>query len=153
VCKREWRKRNLRDEPKRDTVKSKTRLLLMRIFILLGSIHALLAVSLEAFGAHGLKTLLTVNQLATYQTGVHYHLIHALALVCVGLLAYPLQSKKIITVAGWCFFWGILLFSGSLYLLSLTSLPPLVGLITPIGGCLFLLGWLSISIAAYKQPE
>ena len=93
-----------------------------------------LAVGLGAFGAHALKSRLTPDMLAIFETGVRYQVYHALALLLLAALRGPNKS-------GWCFTAGIVLFSGSLYLLALTGVRKW-GAVTPIGGLLFLAGWL-----------
>ena len=117
----------------------------MRIFVMLGSANMFLAVALGAFGAHGLKSRVSAEMLAVWQTAVLYHLAHALGLLLVGLLALHLPVKA----AGWTLFTGIVLFSGSLYLMVLTGFRPL-GIITPLGGVAFLAGWLLLALAALK---
>jgi len=122
----------------------------VKAFLLLGSINAFLAVVLGAFGAHGLKDKLTPDQLAVYQTGVQYHMYHALGLILVAILADRLAGSSLITWSGWSMFIGILLFSGSLYALTLTGIKVL-GAITPIGGVAFLIGWLLLFVAALRN--
>ena len=117
----------------------------MRIFVVLGSVNMFLAVALGAFGAHGLKGRVADEMLAVWQTAVLYHLAHALGLLLVGLLAPHLPVKA----AGWTLFTGIVLFSGSLYLMVLTGSRPL-GMITPLGGVAFLAGWLLLAVAALR---
>ncbi len=104
------------------------------LWIRLGAGFMFLAVALGAFGAHALKTRLTPDMLAIFETGVRYQVYHALALLLLAAVRGP--SK-----AGWCFTAGIVLFSGSLYLLALTGVRKW-GAVTPIGGLLFLAGWL-----------
>lgn len=104
------------------------------LMVRLGAGFMFLAVGLGAFGAHALKTRLTPEMLAIFETGVRYQVYHALALLLLAALRGP--SK-----AGWCFTAGIVLFSGSLYLLTLTGVRKW-GAVTPIGGVLFLIGWL-----------
>src|SRR5436190_18975387 len=117
-----------------------------KTFLLLGALAAFLAVALGAFGAHGLRGRLTPDMLAVFQTGVQYHMYHALALILVaGILGH--LSGWLIQTAGWCFVAGIVLFSGSLYLLAVTGVTVL-GAITPIGGLLFLIGWALLAFAA-----
>ena len=128
----------------------KGRLTMFRIFMRLGSANAFLAVCLGAFGAHGLKNSISPDMLAVYETGVHYHLVHALALLIVAAAADKLGSGKITWWSGWLLQLGILLFSGSLYLLSLTGVTWL-GIITPFGGVSFLAGWLLLFLAAWKR--
>lgn len=117
----------------------------MRIFVVLGSFNMLLAVALGAFGAHGLKSRVSAEMLAVWQTAVLYHLAHALGLLLVGLLALHLPVRA----AGWTLLVGIVLFSGSLYLMVLTGIRPL-GMVTPLGGVAFLAGWLLLALAALK---
>ena len=104
------------------------------LWIRFGAGFMFLAVGLGAFGAHALKTRLTQDMLAIFETGVRYQVYHALALLLLAAVRGP--SK-----AGWCFTAGIVLFSGSLYLLALTGVRKW-GAVTPIGGVLFLIGWL-----------
>lgn len=113
-----------------------------RLFFLVGSISALIAVGLGAFGAHGLKGRLTPEMLNAFEVGVRYQMYHALALLAVAW-ALSRWPRAEITVAGWLFIAGTIIFSGSLYLLSLTGVR-WIGAITPIGGAAFLLGWLSL---------
>jgi len=114
-----------------------------------GAIAAALGVALGAFGAHGLKARVTPDLLAIYETGVRYHLVHALGLLAVGWAADRWPGPWA-SVAGWLFLAGILVFSGSLYLLTLTGLRWL-GAITPLGGLAFIAGWLSLALAAIKK--
>jgi uncharacterized membrane protein YgdD (TMEM256/DUF423 family) len=111
----------------------------MRLFFILGAIAAGLAVALGAFGAHGLESRVTPERLDTFKTGVLYHMVHALALLAVGwaLTQWPGGAVQ---WAGYLFLTGIVLFSGSLYLLVLTD-TPLFGIITPFGGLAFIVGW------------
>ncbi|PYZ91607.1 hypothetical protein CR194_18410 [Salipaludibacillus keqinensis] len=121
----------------------------MKLFLLLGSINAFLFVALGAFGAHALKDRLETNgYLETFQTGVQYHMIHALALIAVAILTKYLSATGLVHGAGWAFLIGIILFSGSLYALSLTGIRVL-GAITPIGGLAFLVGWALLFVAAW----
>jgi uncharacterized membrane protein YgdD (TMEM256/DUF423 family) len=103
-----------------------------------GAAGMFLAVALGAFAAHGLKAKLTPEMLAIFETGVRYHVYHALALLALGAARGPGK-------AGWCFVAGIVVFSGSLYVLALTGEKRL-GMITPIGGLLFLAGWLIFAL-------
>jgi uncharacterized membrane protein YgdD (TMEM256/DUF423 family) len=104
-----------------------------------GASMMFLAVALGAFGAHALKEVLTDDLKAIYETGVRYHVYHALALFVVAWLSRDNPSKAV-RAAGWCFFIGIYFFSGSLYALCLTGIRKF-GAVTPIGGLLFLAGW------------
>jgi uncharacterized membrane protein YgdD (TMEM256/DUF423 family) len=119
-----------------------------RLFFILGSIAGLLAVFLGAFGAHALRNALQGDLEATYQTAVRYHLIHALALLAVAWAATQWQSS-LIPIAGYAFIAGLILFSGSLYALSLTGIR-FLGAITPFGGIAFILGWALLGIGAYQ---
>jgi uncharacterized membrane protein YgdD (TMEM256/DUF423 family) len=119
-------------------------------FIILGSFNAFLAVALGAFGAHGLKPILSESLLAVYQTGVQYHSMHALGLIGVGILAQNARDSLFLKLSGWLLLVGIILFCGSLYVLAVSEIRKL-GMITPFGGVSFLLGWLSLTVAAYRD--
>ena len=111
----------------------------MRLFWMLGTGLALLAVAAGAFGAHALRARVPVELLAVFETGARYHMYHALALLAVAWASQAWPGPAV-TAAGWLFVGGIVLFSGSLYLLALTGVRWL-GAITPIGGAAFLAGW------------
>ena len=117
------------------------------IWIRLGSLCMFLGVAAGAFGAHALKETLTPEGKTVYQTAVLYHLIHGLALLAVGWLATLKPHEPLVEKAGWAFVVGIVLFSGSLYFLSLTGIKKL-GLVTPFGGLAFLIGWICLALAA-----
>jgi len=121
-----------------------------RIFFALGSIFCGLAVGLGAFGAHGLENILTPERLITYETAVRYQMYHAIALlvVALALARWPAAAKPLQT-GGWLFVAGIILFSGSLYLLSVGGIKWL-GVITPLGGVAFVAGWLFMTLAAWR---
>jgi len=119
-------------------------------FIILGSFNAFLAVALGAFGAHGLKPILSESLMAVYQTGVQYHSMHALGLIGIGILAQNVRNSLFLKLSGWLLLIGIILFCGSLYALSITEIRKF-GMITPLGGVSFLLGWLSLTVAAYRH--
>ncbi|HEX6265933.1 MAG TPA: DUF423 domain-containing protein [Burkholderiales bacterium] len=104
-----------------------------------------MAVGLGAFGAHGLKARLTVETLAVWQTAVQYHAWHALGLLAVGLAGFHFEGNWL-KAAGWLLLAGIALFSGSLYALALGA-PRTLGMVTPIGGLAFILGWLAFALA------
>ncbi len=123
--------------------------MISRVFVFLGALNAFLAVGLGAFGAHGLKTVLTPDLLAVYHTGAHYHLLHALAVLCIGTLAQHQPASLYLKLAGWLLVTGIILFSGSLYVLSISGIRQL-GIITPFGGVAFLAGWFMLMLAAVK---
>ena len=116
-----------------------------RTFVALGAISALLAVAAGAFGAHALRARLSPEMQAVFETGARYHMYHALAMVLAGLLA----ATRGAATAGWLFQAGIVLFSGSLYVLALTDVKVL-GAITPIGGLAFLAGWLWLAWSAWR---
>lgn len=121
-----------------------------KIFLVIGAIYGLLGVGLGAFGAHALRTRLSADMLAVWKTGVEYQLVHALALLAVGLLLRQNGSPGALQPAGVCFVAGVLLFSGSLYALCLSGVRTL-GAITPLGGLLFLAGWALLLYAAVKS--
>ena len=121
-----------------------------KLFLILGGINAALGVMLGAFGAHGLKTRMTAEMLAVYQTGVHYHLLHALGMLVVGMVATQLVDSTYLKWAGWLMLVGIVLFSGSLYLLSLTGVRG-VGIVTPFGGVAFIAAWIVFVVAVLKN--
>src|SRR5436190_7898399 len=119
--------------------------LMDRTFLLAGAVAGLIGVGFGAFGAHGLRGRLTPDMLAVFETGVRYHMYHALALLLTAALM-PRVPGKAIVAAGWLFVAGIVLFSGSLYLLAVTGVT-ILGAITPIGGVAFLAGWASLVVA------
>jgi uncharacterized membrane protein YgdD (TMEM256/DUF423 family) len=120
-----------------------------RLFLLLGSLLALLAVVIGAFGTHGLKTRVTPEMLAVYQTGVQYHFYHALGIALVGLAFFHLPDSTPLRVAGWFMAAGIFLFSGSLYALALYG-QKWLGVGAPIGGTAFILGWSAFAWAVLR---
>jgi uncharacterized membrane protein YgdD (TMEM256/DUF423 family) len=119
--------------------------------IALGAVLAFLSVAAGAFGAHGAKPLLSEKLFGIYETAVQYQFFHSLALLIVGaLLLLPITlNEKRLRKAVICFLLGILLFSGSLYLYAFTGITKL-GMITPIGGVCFLLGWLMLGLSTYS---
>lgn len=120
-----------------------------KLFLIIGSINAAAAVTMGAFGAHSLKTKISGGMLSVFQTAVQYHFYHSLGLLIVGLLTIYLKPEKHIKIAGWMMFMGIILFSGSLYILSSTGIRWL-GIITPFGGIAFVLSWIYVAIAVWK---
>ena len=112
-----------------------------------GSVLMGLGVALGAYGAHGMRQSFPVEAQQSYHTAVLYQLIHGLALLAVGCLTILKPTKTLLKVSGWAFVLGIGLFSGSLYLLSLTGMKRL-GIVTPFGGLALLLGWLCLACAA-----
>lgn len=119
-----------------------------KLFLSLGAASGALSVIIGAFGAHGLKDKLCEQMLAIYKTGVEYHFYHTLALLAVGLLAMNYESK-LLTASGWSFVSGMIIFSGSLYALSISGIKVL-GAITPIGGLLFIVGWICLVVSVLK---
>lgn len=117
------------------------------LWIRLGAILGGLAVAAGAFGAHGLRGRIEPRMLEIFETGAHYQIVHALALIAVGLIALQ-RPGGALSIAGVGFTIGILLFSGSLYALSLTGITKL-GMITPIGGLAFLVGWTALALASF----
>jgi uncharacterized membrane protein YgdD (TMEM256/DUF423 family) len=118
-------------------------------WIALGSLLAGLGVAAGAFGAHGLEGRLTTEQLATFEVAVRYQMYHSLALVLVGLLGQRLSGAGL-TIAGWSFALGILLFSGMLYLYLFTGVRTLA-LIVPVGGVSMIVGWFALAVAALRR--
>ena len=123
---------------------------MLRVLLLLAALFGFTGVGLGAFAAHGLKGQLSAEYLAVFQTGVHYQMLHALALLGLAALWQRLGGR-LLTAAGVCFCVGILLFSGSLYALTLSGISAL-GMITPVGGLTFLAGWLCLGLAAWRLP-
>ena len=120
-----------------------------KLFLILGGLNAAFVVLLGAFGAHGLKERLTAEMLAVYQTGIHYHLFHALGLLVVGLVALHRPTSAYLRWSGWLMLAGIVLFSGSLYVLGISGWHGL-GMVTPLGGLSFILAWALFVIAVLK---
>ncbi|PCJ24019.1 MAG: hypothetical protein COA96_10435 [SAR86 cluster bacterium] len=121
-----------------------------KLFILFASINGFIAVSLGAFGAHMLRDKLSPELLNTFQTGVQYHFVHTLALFGVGLLSIHYPTSAPLKYSGYLFLIGIILFSGSLYVLSISGTRWL-GAITPLGGLFFLAAWASLIWFAASQ--
>lgn len=128
---------------------------MQKIHLILGSILAGLGVVLGAFGAHGLKQIVPPETVSSYQTGVQYQMYHAFALLIVGILSERITGN-LINWAGVFFVLGIVLFSGSLYLLaSLKAMNKVgvsgIGIITPIGGLMFIIGWILLLVAVIRK--
>lgn len=127
-----------------------------KLFLRIGSITALLSVALGAFGAHALKTMISAEHLQNFETGVRYQFYHSLAILIVGVLHY-FGKKKLLDYSGWSFFAGIILFSGSLYLLAfrdIFALPVhIIGPLTPIGGVLFIGGWSVLFLSTFQHHQ
>lgn len=119
-----------------------------RVFLPLAALSGLTGVALGAFAAHGLRARLPEGMLAVFQTGVQYQLWHTAALIGVGLLLLRQPENVLFKVSGGLFVLGTLLFSGSLYLMTLAGLR--LGVVTPMGGVCFMLGWLCFGVGALR---
>jgi len=117
-----------------------------------GSLFMALAVGFGAFGAHIVQDMLTPDRFEVYKTAVEYHFYHAIGLLIVGLVSQRMESAKWFARSGYCMIAGILIFSGSLYILTLTDTSWL-GAVTPLGGFAFILGWFFLILGVLKQPE
>lgn len=122
---------------------------LERLFFLAGAVAAFTGVAAGAFGAHALKHRLAPDMLAVFEVGVRYQLYHALALIACAW-AITRWPGTLVTAGGWLFIAGIVIFSGSLYALSLSGVRWL-GAITPIGGLALIVGWLCLAAAAFRS--
>ena len=123
-----------------------------RTLLITGSVFMALAVAFGAFGAHIVQERLTAERFDVYQTAVQYHFYHALGLLIVGTVSLWMKESVWLKRSGFFLTAGILIFSGSLYLLTLTDTGWL-GMITPIGGFAFILGWLFFAVAIIKQQD
>lgn len=123
-----------------------------RIFLLIAGINGALVVALGAFGAHFLKARVPADLMTVYHTGILYHGIHALGLLAIGVVAGWLPRSGFLRAAGWTMLGGILAFSGSLYLLSVTGVRWL-GAITPVGGTAFIVAWILFCVAVLRAPD
>lgn len=126
-----------------------------KTFLIIASLLGAISVALGAFAAHGLKKILPPESVATFETGVRYQFYHTFALLAVGLLMQKFQGPWL-NWAGYSFIIGIILFSGSLYLLASVNATETVGLrkigiITPFGGLFFIAGWLCMLVGIIKQ--
>ena len=120
-------------------------------YIKVAAVLGALAVAIGAFGAHGLEPLLTkFNRLETFETAVKYHFYHTLAIFLVGVVIGHGASQKLLKYSAWSFVAGIIVFSGSLYVLSLTNVTWL-GAVTPLGGLAFILGWILLFVGIGKK--
>lgn len=120
-----------------------------RLFLLLGAVSGASGVLLGAFGAHGLRARLGPELMDVWHTAVQYHLWHALALLAVGLLMIQAPGSRWLAAAGWGFAAGMLVFSGSLYLLALTGERSL-GAVTPVGGMALIAAWLMVGVGTWR---
>ena len=117
---------------------------------MLGALNLAICVGLGAFGAHALKNRLSERLFEVYQTGIQYHLLHALGLLVVGLLLLHIGSNGALRWAGYLMLAGMVLFSGSLYLLALGA-PKWLGILTPFGGVAFIVAWVVFAVGAWKS--
>ena len=126
----------------------------MPFFIIAGAVNAAIAVAFGAFGAHALKEKLSAHYLAIWETAVQYQMFHAIGLLAVGILMSSslFGASTQLTWAGYLLLAGIIIFSGSLYVLSLSGIG-ILGAITPIGGVAFIAGWIMLIIAAVKYTN
>lgn len=120
---------------------------MMKVFIILGALNALMSVGTGAFGAHGLEGKLSEKYMSVWEKATTYQMYHGLGLILIGIISGVTSLN--LNWAGWLMFLGIVFFSGSLYVLALTQIRVL-GAITPIGGICFILGWLLLVIASFK---
>lgn len=118
-------------------------------FIIVGAISALLGVAFGAFGAHALKSMVSEYHLSIFETGVRYQMYHSFALILIGILNV-IPGQPDLKWSGYAFLLGILIFSGSLYALTLTGIKVL-GAVTPIGGVAFIAGWALLAYGYFKQ--
>ncbi|WP_131783602.1 DUF423 domain-containing protein [Legionella gresilensis] len=125
-----------------------SQLRIFKIFMLIGAFSAMTATILGAFAAHTLKIQFSDYQMQIFQTGILYQFIHSLSLLFVGMILLQFDTKTL-RVSGWLFFIGILLFSGSLYLMSVMQVKA-IGIITPFGGTCFIIGWLLLAVGISK---
>ncbi|HVH28955.1 MAG TPA: DUF423 domain-containing protein [Vicinamibacterales bacterium] len=116
-------------------------------FMLVGALAGFLGVAAGAFGAHGLRSRLSPEMLAVFETAVRYQMYHVFALLITAAVIGRMGDARLLSMAGWSFVAGIVLFSGSLFALTLTGITTL-GAITPLGGVAFLIGWACLAIFA-----
>ena len=116
-------------------------------FLLIGSLVGFLGVAAGAFGAHGLRSRLSPDMLAVFETAVRYQMYHVFALLITAAVMARVGDARLLAIAGWSFITGVVLFCGSLYALALTGISGL-GAITPLGGLAFLVGWACLAIFA-----
>ncbi|MCM3783247.1 DUF423 domain-containing protein [Neobacillus mesonae] len=119
-------------------------------WIVTGSILAMLSVMIGAFGAHIIEPIIGEERLSTYETGVQYHMMHALGILMIGFIGNSFGSSKALEWAGRMLLIGIILFSGSLYVLSITGIG-ILGAITPLGGICFITGWILTAVSVWRR--
>ena len=118
--------------------------------LITGSLLMALAVAFGAFGAHVVEDMLTPDRFDVYQTAVQYHFYHALGLLLIGAVSFHMPDSRLLTWSGYLLIVGIMIFSGSLYILTLTDTGWL-GMITPLGGFAFIGGWILLAVAIYQE--
>ncbi len=121
-----------------------------KTFLLIGAVNMALCVALGAFGAHGLKNRLSEHLFAVYQTGIQYHLLHAIGLLVVGLVMFQAGHGGLFRWAGYLMLIGIVLFCGSLYVLALGG-EKWIGMLTPFGGLAFIAAWIFFAIGVWRS--
>ena len=124
----------------------------MKLWLITGAVCMALAVVLGAFGAHALKNRLPADLLAVYHTGVEYHFYHALGLLLIGVMAGFFPQASGVQWAGALLLAGIVVFSGSLYALSLSGVR-ILGAVTPLGGVAFIAGWVTLAVSVWRAAE
>lgn len=126
---------------------------LTRNLLMIASVSGAVAVTIGAFGAHALKPmLLESGRLDTFETGVMYHFYHTIALLAAGILRLHLHYRLLL-ISAWCFIFGIFIFSGSLYIISIWPHLSYIGVLTPIGGLFFISGWLLLALMLVRYPK
>jgi len=123
-----------------------------RRLVVTGGICALLAVVFGAFGAHAVRGMITPDLFAAYQTGAQYQFYHALGIIAIGIVSAFPPTRRCIQIAGWLMLAGIVLFSGSLYLLALTGVR-LLGAVTPLGGIAFIAAWATFVVSLLRDKS
>ncbi|KGP80796.1 DUF423 domain-containing protein [Paenibacillus sp. UMB7766-LJ446] len=125
---------------------------MQRKWMMMGAVLTMLSVAIGAFGAHMLKESIGADAIAVYETGVQYHMIHAIGLLIIGLTAGQLGPSTKLKWAARLLFIGIIVFSGSLYVLSISGIK-ILGAITPIGGVAFIVGWLLLAMDVWQRGK
>ncbi|OZB96447.1 DUF423 domain-containing protein [Paenibacillus sp. XY044] len=125
---------------------------MQRKFILTGALMAMLSVVIGAFGAHMLEPIVGESAMKVYETGVQYHMAHALGILLIGIVAGLWGDSRKLAWAGWLLLAGIILFSGSLYVLAITGIK-ILGAITPLGGVAFIIGWICLIAEAVSRRQ
>lgn len=123
----------------------------MRLWVIIGAVNGFLAVALGAFGAHLLEGNISDHYIGVWETAVQYQMLHAGGLLAIGVLIHIVPVKQL-QIAGWLMFGGIIIFSGSLYILAITGIG-ILGAITPIGGFLFLGAWVCVILAMLDKTR